>query len=137
MRAFSLSQIVNATILIAIIITALILGETFFKPMVLAALLAMLFLPLCRWLENKGLQRGLTAIICTLIIVIVFTGLAMVITWQISDLSKDLSQVEEQLKQIINNLKSFIQDRTGISRENRKQLLSSNRRVLRKTVGTF
>ncbi|MFZ1826164.1 MAG: hypothetical protein WAU21_11210, partial [Chitinophagales bacterium] len=64
MKYLNLTNIIKLLFFTALIFTALILGENFFKPIVIAMLLSMLFLPLCQRFEKWGLHRGLAAAIC-------------------------------------------------------------------------
>lgn len=127
MYIWSLTRSLKVLLLISVIITALILGEAFFKPLVLSALFAILFLPLCKWMEKKGLPRGVAACICVLIIILSFAGLIAVVSWQVADLAKDLSQVQQQVKDLISEVKNTIQERFGISTQQQEQILEDQK----------
>jgi len=97
----------------------------FLVPVALAGLLAMLFLPLSRWLENKGVNRGLAALICVLLVVLALAGLVWLITWQITDLTNDVNNIEQRVQQMVNSLRNNISKNLGITKEQQAQLVQS------------
>ena len=113
-------------ILLLFLVTAsLYYGRPFLIPVAFAGLLSMLFLPLSRWLENKGLARGLATLVCVLILISLIDGVIYLVVWQVTDLTSDVSNMEEQVKRGIQSFRQFITTNLGISREQQDQLLQS------------
>jgi predicted PurR-regulated permease PerM len=112
-------------LLLFLVIASLYYGRPFLVPVAFAGLLSMLFLPLSRWLENKGLARGLATLICVLILIFLIAGVVYLVVWQVTDLTSDVSNMEEQVKRGIQRFRQFITTNLGISREQQDQLLQS------------
>ena len=58
-------------------------------PILFAGLLAMLVLPLCTWLEKRGVNRGVAILLCVLLLIVVIGGLITLFTTQIAALTRD------------------------------------------------
>jgi predicted PurR-regulated permease PerM len=121
-RSFSLS-LIRLLFLWSLIVVALYFGKPFLVPLVLASILAMLFLPLAAKLESKGWNRVLSSLACVLILVIVIVGLASLLYWQISGLAEDLTQMEQKIRQTIQQLRQFVSSTLGISQQQQQQLI--------------
>lgn len=141
MKYLNLTNIIKLLFFTALIFTALILGENFFKPIVIAMLLSMLFLPLCKRLEKWGLHRGLAAAVCSLIILIVIATLVTVVAWQVSGISQDMANVEQQIRTFINNARNFITEKLNFSREQQEELIKKQSQgsgnVVKSILGSF
>ncbi len=75
----------------------------------------MLLLPVCQYLEKKEWSRGL-AVLCCLVILITVAGLLIfVLTWQIADLTQDVSNIQAQMKKFLAGVQKYINDHFGIT----------------------
>lgn len=86
----------------------------------------MLFLPVSRWLELKGLPKGLAIFICVLLFVIIVVSIVWLITWQVTDLTSDVGNIEKKLNEMIAGLKRSINKNFGISTKQQDELLKSS-----------
>ncbi len=84
-------------------------------PLSFAALLAMLMLPISRFLEKHRFPRALAIIVCLLIIIIVIAGFIFLFSTQIMGFSEDLPMLKEKLNERFDLLTSFIQKQTNMS----------------------
>lgn len=100
-------------------------AQGFLVPLVIAALLAMLLLPLSAMLERKGWPRALAILFCLLLVVIIIGGVSFLLAWQISDLAKDATSIEQNLMKKLAQVRGFIDDTFGISRQQQKEILNS------------
>lgn len=123
MFTFPLSKAIQVLFFLFLAFAGLYYAREFLVPIALAGLLAMLFLPLSRWLESKGMDRAVAAIICVLLLVSAITGLIWLITWQVTDLAKDVDNMEQRVQQMINQLRDAISHNLGISKEQQAQLM--------------
>ena len=96
-------------------------AQKFLIPIAIASLLAMLFLPLSRWFESKGISRVAASIFCVLVLLTGVAGIVALLSWQASDISNDLSQIGERFGKIVNEIKQFIATNLGISPEKQKE----------------
>lgn len=92
-------------------------------PFCFGGLFAMLLLPVSRKMESKGMGRGLSCFLSLLLFVLIIAGLFALLAWQITDLAKDLSGIEEQIKQYIARVQEYINATFGISPDEQKQMM--------------
>lgn len=102
----------------------LVKAKTFLAPLSLAALLAMVMLPVCRWFEQKGTNRGWASLFSTLIILLFFMILAGVVSYQVKSLVQDWPKIQERLKPKIEQLQEFVADKTGLSVQEQDQKIA-------------
>lgn len=105
--------------------SGLVQAKSFLAPLSVAALLAMVVLPVCRWLESKGIKRGWASFLSDLMIMLFFLLLAGVIATQVKSLAEDWPQIKQRVEPKIEQLQEFIADKTGISVQEQKQRLSN------------
>lgn len=86
----------------------------------------MLFLPVSRWLETKGFSKGLSIVSCVFLFVAVLGVIVWLITWQVTDLTSDMGNIEQKVTKMITDLKQSINKKFGISAKQQDQLLKSN-----------
>jgi predicted PurR-regulated permease PerM len=111
-------------LLIAVLITAaLYFAQAFLIPLTFAAILAMLFIPLSKRLEKRGINRALAAIICILILILVFAGIGSLLAWQLSDLSEDMSGIEQKFKKFISQIENYIATTFGIDPKEQQKIV--------------
>jgi predicted PurR-regulated permease PerM len=83
----------------------------------------MLFLPVSTKLEKKGFSRGLSVALCILLFILFIAGIFSLIAWQISDLAKDFTGMEEKVTEAISKLKETLSSTFGISPEKQQEML--------------
>ncbi len=86
-------------------------------------MLSMLFLPVASKLERKGFSRGLSTVTCLVIFIIFIGGIIALISWQISDLSKDFTGMEEKITSGITKLKQTLSNTFGITPEKQQEMI--------------
>jgi predicted PurR-regulated permease PerM len=101
-------------------------AKPFLVPLCFGGLLAMLFLPVSRWLQTKGFSKGIAVLACVLLFVAILVAIIWLITWQVTDLTSDMGNIEQKVNQMIASLKQSINEKFGISTKQQEQLLKSN-----------
>lgn len=127
MRANAKAILTYSTLLVVLLFFffwGLTKAKGFLAPVTVAALLAMVVLPVSHWLEGKGIKRGWAALWSDLLILLFFIGLAGVVTAQVKSLAQDWPQIKERMVPKIEQLQEFIADKTGIPVQQQKQKLS-------------
>lgn len=125
MSTFPLSKAIQVIFFLFLVFAGLYYARAFFIPVAFAGLLSMLMLPVCRWLQRKGLSQGLAVLSCVLMIVGAMAGIITLITWQVTDLASDVGNMEQRVQQMITKLRQFISNNLGISKEQQDQMLKS------------
>ncbi len=123
MPHFSLSKSIQVFLFLFLLIAGLYYAKPFLVPVAFAALFSMLLLPVCAWLEGKGLAKGLAVLLSVLLFVVVVGGIVWLIVWQVSDLAKDASGIEQNLLKKVNEFRGFVSNTFGISPEKQTEIL--------------
>ena len=118
-----LTRTVQIIFLFFLLLAGLYFSKPFLVPFTIAALLSMLFFPLAGKLEKKGVSRGLSALCCILILLLVVLGIGALISLQIADLSKDMASLQEQGGKFITRIKETISTTFGISPEKQQEMM--------------
>lgn len=112
-------------LLVVLVVGILYLAKPLFMPLAIAALLAFVFLPCCKWLETKGCNRIVASIICGLLLAAAIGGILVVLTWRIRHLAGDLSQIRERFSGFIYHFRHYLHDSVGIEPPKQKDLLAA------------
>jgi predicted PurR-regulated permease PerM len=110
-------------LLLFLFIAGLYFARDFLIPLAIGAVVATLFLPLCRWMEQKKTPRGLAVMFCILILLIALSGIGILLNQQVSTLSNDFSIIRERSVELINEVQKYIFAHSGISIEKQNQEL--------------
>lgn len=108
-------------VLLYFLFWGLVSAKAFLAPLAVAVLLAMLVLPIARWLEGKGMKRGWAAFFSDLLILLFFAGLAAVLSYEVKSFIEDWPKIKQELEPKVAQLQRFIQDKTGIPVEEQNQ----------------
>jgi len=123
MQKLSLSRAIQILFLFFIVFAGLYFAKPFLVPFIIAGILAMLFLPLSRWMEKKGINRGLSAVFCILILLAVISCIIALLTWQIAGLSEDFGKMQEHAGKSIAKLKETISNTLGITPQKQQEMI--------------
>jgi predicted PurR-regulated permease PerM len=118
-----LTRSVQYLLLIFLLFAGLYFSAGILMPIALAGILAMLFLPLSRWLEKKGINRTIGAVICILLLLLAIGLLVFLFSWRVSNLQANLDQIEQQANKYIGQLQQLINDKFGVSEQQQDQML--------------
>lgn len=75
MSTLPLSKAIQVLFFLFLVFAGLYFAKPFLVPIAFAGLLSMLFLPLSRRLERRGVSRGLATLLCILMLLAVVAGL--------------------------------------------------------------
>ncbi|RYG30240.1 MAG: AI-2E family transporter, partial [Chitinophagaceae bacterium] len=110
--------------LFGLIIAGLYYSREFLAPVMIGMLLAMLFLPLVKWFQSKGIPHVLAIIFCLLIFLLVLGGMIYLLTWQMGNFEADTAKLERQIKTLTENVQNFISKKIGLSVKKQDELIS-------------
>jgi len=115
-------------ICIALVILGLYLLQDLLILVSYSMILAMLVLPVCEWLESKGLARSLSIVIC-LFIMFAFIGLLLLLlVGQIAEFASDWPMFIRKAEKWVAGLQSFLSHNLNISRK--KQMLEVSNQTI-------
>ncbi|HEY0677429.1 MAG TPA: AI-2E family transporter [Chitinophagaceae bacterium] len=123
MSTFPLSKAIQVLFFLFLVFAGLYFARAFLIPIAFAGLLSMLFLPLSRKMENKGMKRALATLLCILILLAAVAAIVSLLAWQVNDLAGDAEQMEQRVTQMINQFKQSINKNFGISPKRQEEIL--------------
>jgi predicted PurR-regulated permease PerM len=124
----TISKSVQLLLLLFLVFGGLYYARSFLIPIAFAGILAMLLLPLSIRLEKKGVKRGLAALACLLVFLLSVSGIITLLVWQISDLAKDFSQLEQKIMSAIEQLELFIDSKLGIPKAEQEKIITEQQK---------
>lgn len=117
--------IIKKLLLIFLIIAGLIFAKEFLMPIFIGGILATLFIPFCNFLEKKHFNKGLSAFICLLMLLLIFSSIILLVSWKISELINDAELIKQKAIDSGIQLQEYIFNHLGISLEKQSQILQS------------
>lgn len=124
LQTSALQKVVLFLLLGFLTVAAIYYAKPFLVPMCFGGLLAMLFLPLSRWFENKKVPKSLSILLCIIIFLGFITGIIWLISWQISDLTSESTDIENKIQKMISEAKDYIGTHFGISKKQQEKIIT-------------
>ena len=123
-------------ILISIVILGFlaIIGEQILIPMVLGLLLAILLMPMCRFMEKRlRFPRGLSSIVASVLALAIIGFVIYELSIQVAKLSNDWPQFQKQFITLTDDLQSWISRTFGVRRKDQLEYLND---TAKKSIST-
>ena len=118
-----LTKSIKFLVFLVLLIIVLVYARPFLVPLTFGAIFAMLLFPLSLKLEKWGMGRGWAITVCTLLLLALIAGIITVFAWQVSDVSKNSAQIENNLNQKIREFKDYVNANLGISIQKQDQMI--------------
>lgn len=115
----------SSVILIGLTLLFVILsyGKFILMPLAFAAFISMLLSPIVNKLESWKLGRALSIILTLVLVLVVFAGIVSLISTQFVQFSERVPEVTERLKSVTADGIDFLEDKLGVSAEQRSDFL--------------
>ncbi len=126
MQKTLLGKWVLILLLIFLSFSILIYAKVILLPLTLAGLLAMLFMPISKWLEKKGLNRALASFICVIIFIAILAAVIYFFIWQINSITRDVSAIQHNVMAKLYQLEKFLNNSFGITPSSQEKFLKGN-----------
>ncbi|HEY1005991.1 MAG TPA: AI-2E family transporter, partial [Sphingobacteriaceae bacterium] len=123
MHRFTLNKTISFLLFFILATAILYYARKFLIPISFGVLFAMLFTPLSARLEGRGIHRAAAALLCILLFLLVIAAVIMLLSWQLSDLSEDLTEMYRKLAQLWAQTQQFIVEKFNIPIEKQKEIL--------------
>ncbi|ESU28358.1 hypothetical protein FLJC2902T_17090 [Flavobacterium limnosediminis JC2902] len=94
-------------------------------PLLIAGLLATLFLPVCKWMEKKKISKGLAVFLCLLLLLSVISGIVLLLSLKVSEVIADIAVIKHKIIEAIVYVQQYIFDHLGITVEEQFKILKS------------
>jgi len=101
---------------LAIVLTTTILyyGQPVFMPLAIAGVLALVFMPFCRWMEKQGINPVLAAIVCGVIFSLLITGVILFIIHYFKQVATDMSGLMQTINGYDHTIRQYLHDKIGV-----------------------
>ena len=120
------AKLVNPLVCLIITLALVYLGQEILKPLVFAMLTALLLVSPCRFFERQGFPRGIAALICLLLGLLVFIIVFYFISRSIASFQQDLPLMMQNINQSIEQLEVWAQRTFNLSQHDVKQFVESS-----------
>lgn len=120
----SVQRVVLFLLLAFLGIAALYYAKPFLVPVCFGGLLAMLFLPLSLWFESKRIPKGLAILFCIIIFLAILSAIIWLISWQITDLASESSNIENKVKKMFSQVQDYIRSNFGLSKKQQDEIIA-------------
>ncbi len=97
--------------------TGLVEAKGFLAPMVTAIILAILSLPLAKFMEKSGMGRGFASFLTTLALLLFSLGFFWLISFQIRSFVQDWPEIKETMAPKLEDFKSYVFEHTPLTKE--------------------
>lgn len=124
------TKTIKTLLLFALVFALLFIAQKFLIPFTFGIVLAMLFMPMCQWLEKHKVPKSISVLLCIAVILLVFTGIGLVLSWQITELAKDGPQIKENLTTIVTKANQFVVDKLGIPQAKQYEMLKQQQQYI-------
>ncbi|MEO5602835.1 MAG: AI-2E family transporter [Cyclobacteriaceae bacterium] len=106
-----------------LVVVVMFFGKGFLIPVFFAGLLSMLMAPVCNKLESWGLNRPLACVSCILMLILIFAGIALVVSIQFATFAENITQIQTKAKEFLDQAQGYIQDQFGVTPEKQEQVV--------------
>jgi predicted PurR-regulated permease PerM len=122
-----LNNTLRVLLLFILVFGILFVGRAVLIPLTFGAVLAMVLLPVCHWLQRRGLSNGLSSALSLVALLVVIGGVVTLLQYQLSDLAEDLSKIDERINSIIAGLKSYVKQHFDVSFKEQQKMIAEQK----------
>lgn len=116
------SSIIKKLLVLFLVFAGLHYAKDFLMPLFIGVVLATLFLPFCKWMEERKVPKGLAALLCLLVLLFVTAGIGALLGWQISELTNDIPLIKQKAIEASNRIQEYLFNHFDISTEKQSQI---------------
>jgi predicted PurR-regulated permease PerM len=102
------ASIIKKLLLLFLLIAGLYYAKVFLMPLCIAGILATLFLPLCKWLQQQKIPKGIAVFFCFLAILFLLSSFVALVGWQIGAIANDAALIKQKVGDTIFYIQQFI-----------------------------
>ncbi|SEL42772.1 AI-2E family transporter [Parapedobacter koreensis] len=131
------SRFNDVLLFIVLVFGVLYVAKLFLIPIAIGGMMAMLLVPLCRRLERRKIPRGLSAVICVLLLLALLLSICYLLVNQVVALGKDLPMVGAKLNDMLNSGHNYISEHFQLPVDQQKAYLQKQVTGLTNLAGKF
>jgi predicted PurR-regulated permease PerM len=117
------SSVIKKLLVVFLVVSGLYIAKPFLMPLAIGGVLATLFLPLCRWLQERKIPKAIAVTLCVLSFLFLITGVVALLSWQISGITNDFLLLKQRALQTGERLQEYIFNHIGVSASKQTEIL--------------
>ena len=121
-KRFSILEILQFIVLAFLI---LYFGKTLFIPLSFSLLIGFILYPICKWMETKGLNKGIAIVISILGVTLLVGGIIYLLIVQFSEFLHEWQSLRTKLTETTHQLSLFISERFDISLDKQTEFINN------------
>ncbi|MFH6971413.1 MULTISPECIES: AI-2E family transporter [Flavobacterium] len=121
-RKYSVLEILQLIVLACLL---LYFGKTLFIPLSFSLLIGFILYPICKWMETKGINKGIAIFISILGVTLLVGGIIYLLIAQFSEFLQEWQTLRLKLTETVNQLSLFISERFDISLEKQNDFINN------------
>ena len=121
-KRFSILEILQFIVLAFLI---LYFGKTLFIPLSFSLLIGFILYPICKWMETKGLNKGIAIVVSILGVTLLVGAVLYLLFAQFSEFLHEWQSLRTKLIETVNQLSLFISERFDISLEKQTEFINN------------
>ncbi|WBO85968.1 AI-2E family transporter [Hymenobacter yonginensis] len=106
-------------------------------PLLFSAVFTLLLLPICRWLEARGVPRILAIILCLLLVLLIFAGIILGFGSQLTQFQSEIPKLQMKMMEFFNNAQQWAHNRFGYEPMSIDDLKETSIKALKKSGGSY
>jgi len=107
-------KIINIQLFILLSAAILYLAKPVLMPLAIAGMFALVFMPVCRWLEEKGCHTVVAALICGLLFTILVVAIVLFVAWHVRHITADFNDIRDRFTDLIHGFRKYLHERFGM-----------------------
>ncbi|WP_291097338.1 MULTISPECIES: AI-2E family transporter [unclassified Flavobacterium] len=122
-RTFSVLEILQYTLLVSVL---LYFGKTLFIPLSYSILISFILYPICKWMEKKGISKGIAIFISIFGVILFFGAIIYLLFTQVVEFSNEWQIFRIKLLETATQLSDFLAERFDISTEKQMEFIKNS-----------
>lgn len=131
---FTSISVIKKMLVLFLVILGLYYAKDFLIPLAIAAVIATLFLPFCKWMESKKIGRGIATLISVIALLLFMISILTLLIWQVSLLTNDFELLKQRFVDTSEHIQEYIFDQFGITAEKQTQIIKSQQLSVTKLI---
>ena len=127
-------SVIKKLLVLFLTILGLYYAKDFLIPFAIAAVIATLFLPFCKWMESKKIGRGIATLISVVTLLLFMGSILTLLIWQISLLTNDFELLKLRAIDTSDHVQEYIFNQFGITAEKQTQIIKSQQLSVTKLI---
>ncbi|AII53948.1 hypothetical protein N008_18440 [Hymenobacter sp. APR13] len=120
-----------------LLVYSLRLLDDILLPLLFSAVFTLLLLPICRWLELRGVPRILAIIVCLLLVLAIFTGIILGFGSQLAQFKNEIPKLQVKMMEFFTSAQQWAHNRFGYEPMSVDDLKETSIKALKKSGGSY